>query len=315
MPRSAIATGAVDLVLPAAKIADALVARERGEAFAPRPPRSPTQKPVADLLPEIVDLLRTKTVHDFTLYKHGTLERRIERRMAMAAIKPPRPIISTCCGATPTNSTALAKDLLINVTEFLSRPHGVRLPGRIRSFPTWCAAIAPDRPLRIWVAGCSTGEETYSLAMLFREAIAAAKRDVKLQIFATDVDPDAVARAREGLYPRSIEADVSPERLAQFFTKEDRGYRVSPELRACGRVHGPGRAGRSALLAPRFRFLPQSADLSAARSAGQGHLASSISRCAKAASCCSATPRRSAAADGRFAVVSKTAAPLPPHRR
>ncbi len=86
--------------------------------------------------------------------------------------------------------------------------------------------------MRIWIAGCSSGEETYSLAMLFREAIAAAKRDVKLQVFASDIDADAVAQAREGLYPASIEADVSAERLARFFVKEERGYRISPELRA-----------------------------------------------------------------------------------
>ena len=117
---------------------------------------------------------------------------------------------------------------------------------------------AADQPLRIWIAGCSTGEETYSLAMLFREEIAAAKSDVKLQIFASDVDPDAVASAREGLYPETIEADVSPARLARFFTKEDQHYRVSPALRAIGGVRGSGRAGRSAVLAPRPGVVPQS---------------------------------------------------------
>ena len=99
------------------------------------------------------------------------------------------------------------------------------IPDLVRDHPL-------DRPLRIWVAGCSSGEETYSLAMLFREQIDASKRDVKLQIFASDVDPDAVASAREGLYPDSIEADVSPERLARFFSKEDRFYRISAELRS-----------------------------------------------------------------------------------
>ena len=88
-----------------------------------------------------------------------------------------------------------------------------------------------DRPLRIWVAGCSTGEETYSLAMLFLEEIAAAKRNIKLQVFASDVDEDAVALAREGRYPEAIAADVSPARLARFFTQEEHSYRVVPELR------------------------------------------------------------------------------------
>src|SRR6185436_15313513 len=91
---------------------------------------------------------------------------------------------------------------------------------------------SPDNPIRIWIAGCSTGEETYSLAMLFREQIAASQRNVKLQVFASDVDPDAVASARVGFYPETIEADVSPARLARFFTKEDGGYRISPDLRS-----------------------------------------------------------------------------------
>ena len=86
--------------------------------------------------------------------------------------------------------------------------------------------------MRIWIAGCSTGEETYSLAMLFREEISAAKLNIKLQVFASDVDPDAIASAREGLYPDKIEADVSAARLGRFFSKEEHHYRVSPELRA-----------------------------------------------------------------------------------
>ncbi len=108
----------------------------------------------------------------------------------------------------------LAKDLLINVTHFFRDPKVFDVlaekivPGLVHGH-----APAPDNPVRIWIAGCSTGEETYSLAMLFQEAIAATKQGVKLQIFASDVDPDAVAHAREGLYPETIAADVSPERL------------------------------------------------------------------------------------------------------
>src|SRR4029077_7187913 len=89
-------------------------------------------------------------------------------------------------------------------------------------------------PLRIWVAGCSTGEETYSLAMLFLEEIAAAKRNIKLQVFASDVDEDAVAVAREGRYPEAIAADVSPVRLARFFTQEEHSYRVAAGARGKG---------------------------------------------------------------------------------
>ncbi|MEO9130357.1 MAG: CheR family methyltransferase, partial [Sphingomonas sp.] len=88
-----------------------------------------------------------------------------------------------------------------------------------------------DHPLRVWVAGCSSGEEAYSLAILFMEAIAAARRPIKLQMFASDVDPDAVARAREGLYPDALAVDITPERLKRFFVHDDQGYRVTADLR------------------------------------------------------------------------------------
>ena len=230
MPQSAIATGDVDLVLPAAKIAEALVSRERGAALTPTPKTARSQESVQVLLPKIIDLLRTKTVHDFTHYKPGTLERRVERRMAIAAIKTAGQYLELLLRDS-NERDQLSRDLLINVTgffrdapvfEFLEKSV---IPELVRNHDL-------DRPLRVWVAGCSSGEETYSLAMLFREQIGVSKRDVKLQVFASDVDPDAVAIARDGLYPQSIEADVSPARLAAFFTREDHSYRVSPELRA-----------------------------------------------------------------------------------
>ena len=114
----------------------------------------------------------------------------------------------------------LSRDLLINVTGFF-RDAPVFEFLKTNVIPDLVRDHDPNRPLRIWVAGCSSGEETYSLAMLFREQIDASKRDIKLQVFASDVDPDAVAIAREGLYPQSIEADVSPERLAAFFSRDD----------------------------------------------------------------------------------------------
>ena len=124
----------------------------------------------------------------------------------------------------------LAKDLLINVTGFFRDPNVFDLLAAA-VVPGLVAAQPLDQPIRLWVAGCSTGEETYSLAMIFKEQITAANRDVKLQVFASDVDADAVGEARNGLYPETIEARVSPERLARFFTREDRYYRVSSDLR------------------------------------------------------------------------------------
>ena len=125
----------------------------------------------------------------------------------------------------------LAKDLLIHVTSFFRDPRTFALLAE-KIVPDIVRNHAPDRNIRIWVAGCSTGEETYSLAMLFLEQIAAENRSLKLQIFASDIDPDAVASAREGLYEETIEKDVSAARLARFFTKEDHTYRVTPELRS-----------------------------------------------------------------------------------
>lgn len=232
MPRSAIATAAVDLVLPVAKIPAALISHDRRLALLGSPDvMSPDQTPL-EWLSTIVDLLRTHTPHDFRLYKQGTLRRRIERRMALRGLE-----IGAAARYLDVLSSdkdeldLLAADLLINVTcffrdaavfDFLAK---TIVPDLVRS-------KSPDQPLRIWVSGCSTGEEAYSLAMLFQEAITAARLNLKLQVFASDVDPDAVATARSGHYPATIEADVGPQRLARFFTKEENGYRVSPDLRA-----------------------------------------------------------------------------------
>ncbi len=231
MPRSAIASGAVDDVLAVGLIADALLGR------ADRLARAGTGAPVTNVtaptpLAEIIALLCRTTTHDFRLYKLGTLQRRIERRMAMAAIETDHmDRYLEMLRNDPGEVERLAKDFLINVTGFFRDGKVFDLlaetiiPGLVRDRPA-------DQPLRVWIAGCSTGEETYSLAILLREAITDAKRNVKLQIFASDIDSDAVAAAREGFYPLTIEADVDPKRLARFFTKETRGYRVLPELRS-----------------------------------------------------------------------------------
>jgi two-component system CheB/CheR fusion protein len=237
MPRSAIETGAVAAVLPVAAIPAALLAHR------PEPPASPASGraapaqgddalDVADQwLPRIVELLRTTTVHDFTRYKAGTLRRRVQRRMALASLKPDE--MQRYFDRLRTDASErdlLAKDLLINVTSFFRDP---------TVFATLSETVIPelvrghlaDRPLRIWVAGCSTGEETYSIAILFLEQISLAKRPIKLQVFASDVDADAVAVARDGIYPDTIRGNVSPERLARFFSHEDGDYRVHPDLR------------------------------------------------------------------------------------
>ena len=236
-----------------------------------RPRRNrPRRRSVPDLLPEIVDLLRKKTVHDFTLYKRARSSAASNGAWRWRRSRAAESYLGFL-RRDATELDQLSRDLLINVTGFFRDPSvfdflaASVIPDLVRDH-------ASDRPLRIWVAGCSSGEETYSLAMLLREQIDASNREIKLQIFASDVDADAVASAREGLYPQSIEADVSPERLAHFFTREDRCLSGLARVARKRRVHGAGRPGRPALRASRLRFLPKSADLSSARGAGQSHL-------------------------------------------
>ncbi|HUZ64564.1 MAG TPA: chemotaxis protein CheB [Acetobacteraceae bacterium] len=232
MPRNAILTGAVDLVLPIARIPDALAAYQR--RMSPTWMRTGLEAPAREQasLAAIVDLLRAKTGHDFTLYKPGTLQRRIERRMGMAGIAAADAAgyIDLLRGDVGERDL-LATDLLINVTSFFRDAKVFDLLAK-QIIPELVHRRSADHPLRIWIAGCSTGEETYSLVMLFREEITASNLNVKLQVFASDVDPDAVTAARDGLYPEAISAEVSPTRLSRFFAKEEHGYRVSPELRS-----------------------------------------------------------------------------------
>jgi len=231
MPKSAIATGLVDLVLPADEIPDALI-KGRERAARPRGPPIADEEGANDLLTQIIDLLRAHTAHDFRSYKPGTLSRRIARRMAMAAIPTGRmDLYLRHLDGDADELRLLATDMLINITSFFRDPEVFERLERT-AFSELIAKHPVDRPLRVWTAGCSTGEETYSVAMLLREQMVAQNRDITLQIFASDLDPDAVAIAREGLYPESIVAQVSPARLARFFIREDQSYRVTPALRA-----------------------------------------------------------------------------------
>jgi two-component system CheB/CheR fusion protein len=232
MPSSAIQTGGVDLVLRLADIPAALVRYDRRMALARVHDGGTGDAPPPPWLGTIIELLRRGTVHDFSAYKPGTLQRRIERRMAMAAIESDDTAgYMALLHADGGELDLLAKDLLINVTSFFRDPEvfdhlaQTVIPEIVRGY-------AVDQPLRVWTAGCSTGEETYSLVMLFREEIARQGSPAKLQFFASDVDPDAVASARDGVYPLTIDADVSAERLGRFFVREEQGYRVVSDLRA-----------------------------------------------------------------------------------
>lgn len=232
MPRSAIATGMVDLVLEAAKIPAALMNYAHTLSLGADSDSPAPSTDDAKWLTDIINILREKTAHDFTLYKPGTLQRRIERRMGMRAIKPEdKNSYIEILTADAEEVQSLAKDLLINVTNFF-RDQTVFDYLAEKVIPNLIRSHGSDQPFRIWIAGCSSGEEAYSHAILIQEQIEAQDSHIKLQVFASDVDEDAVISAREGLYPESIEAEVSPDRLARFFVKEGNSYRVASDLRA-----------------------------------------------------------------------------------
>ena len=230
MPRSAIATGAVNLILSTAQIPDALIRYARQHPHLSAGRKAVTQDEVTDIsLAAIIDLLRSRTSQDLSHYKKGTLVRRILRRMALADVKKVDDYINTL-REDGHELELLASDLLIHVTNFFRDPAAFAALART-VIPQLARQHTGDQPIRVWVPGCSTGEEAYSVAMLFFEEFAVAKRSLKLQVFASDVSPEAIAHGRNGLYPGSIKADVSAERLARFFTREDQGYRVTRNLR------------------------------------------------------------------------------------
>jgi two-component system CheB/CheR fusion protein len=230
MPRSAIATGQVDFVLPPDKMPEQLIAYVQ-HAFGHRP------KPIislavedGDILQKVFILLRAQTGHDFSLYKENTIHRRIERRMAVAQIDHLEDYLSYL-RQTRLEVEMLFRELLIGVTNFFRDPpafESLRENVVSRLF-----AEPPRESVRVWVPGCSTGEEAYSLAILIREYLDELKQNFQVQIFATDIDADAIEKARAGVYPNSIAADVSPERLARFFAQDLNGgpYHISKSIR------------------------------------------------------------------------------------
>jgi len=218
MPRSAIATGLVDFVLPPADMPAQLmayVAHAFGQAARPAAP--PPAK-AENAFKKVLILLRAQTGHDFSQYKPSTLHRRIERRMAIHQIETVEQYLLYAQQA-PAEVEALFRDLLIGVTNFFRDPEAFAALEK-QIVPRLFAGKTAGAPVRVWVPGCSTGEEAYTIAILLQEHMEQLRQSFKVQVFATDIDSQAIAAARAGLYPASIVSDVSPERLARFFTSE-----------------------------------------------------------------------------------------------
>jgi two-component system, chemotaxis family, CheB/CheR fusion protein len=231
MPRSAVMTGLADAVEPLAGIPRALAKIGQQIARDAAHRAQPAGYETADIQ-TIIALLHDKVGQDFSAYKRGTLERRIHRRMGLRGL-PAGALVRYRdeLARNKEECLALAEDLLINVTSFFRDPTVFDvLEGSV--IPDLLANLAPNQALRIWVAGCSTGEEAYSLAIIVRDAIMAGRGNTKLQVFASDIDTQAIAVAREGLYSHAIKDEMPADRLARHFVEEEGGYRVTPALRA-----------------------------------------------------------------------------------
>jgi two-component system, chemotaxis family, CheB/CheR fusion protein len=227
MPRSAIDTGQVDYILPVEKMPEELI------KYAKHPylegPASIPAKKVQTVIQKILMLIRTSTKHDFTHYKPATIRRRIERRMALHKILRIADYYRFL-QENPAEVHTLFKDLVICVTSFFRDKEAFKTL-ETKVIPNIIDNRSSGDTIRIWVPGCGSGEEALSLAILLEEAMHRKGKYLHAQIFASDIDPDSIAKARQGDYPESIAADVTPERLKRFFVKRDHFFRVRQEIR------------------------------------------------------------------------------------
>jgi two-component system CheB/CheR fusion protein len=232
MPEAAVATGCVDFVLPPEEIANQLaeigrfIVRASPERVAPDDAARPS---AGDDLRTLFTLLRQRTGVDFTHYRAGTVQRRVVRRMLLHRVESRAEYVAYVRDR-PAELDLLYEDLLIGVSSFFRDPE-VFTELRETGFPALLRGRAPGAPLRIWVAGCSGGEETYSLAIALLEFLEEAETDIPIQVFATDLSESAIARGRAAVYPESIAEQVSAERLRRFFVPEHGKYRIAKFVR------------------------------------------------------------------------------------
>lgn len=230
MMRSAVQTGLVDMVLPAEKMGTKLAAYFRHASRAHDDgARDRRKRGIAEQLSRIIALLRSRTGHDFSGYKDNTILRRIQRRMQVLQIDDPAAFYERL-REEPQQIDLLFQDLLIGVTGFFRDPEVFETLERL-VIPKLFEDRKPDDTVRVWVPGCATGEEAYSIAILLKENAPRGAASPKLQIFATDIDERALDVARAGRYPATIATDVTPKRLKEFFSREDGTYRVASDLR------------------------------------------------------------------------------------
>jgi two-component system, chemotaxis family, CheB/CheR fusion protein len=234
MPRAVIATGAADVVLPVQELVKSLAELARckpqvSQLLRPfgEEPRIEEDDNVA--LSRVLELLKQRTGHDFSKYKQTTVARRLVRRMQLSQCARIDDYL-TYLRENADESRKLLADLLITVTTFFRDPEAWTALAETVIGPL-VERVGSEQQLRAWVAGCATGEEAYTLAILFEEESARRQIRSNFTIFASDIDPDALAVARDGVFPRAIASDLSDARLERFFTAEDDHYRIAPEIR------------------------------------------------------------------------------------
>jgi two-component system CheB/CheR fusion protein len=228
MPGSAIAAGVVDFVLPPARIARELTAIAR-DSRARIELREATETSEEAELNKIFRLLRKAAGVDFTYYKHSTLQRRIKRRMALRGFAKLEDYIRDI-EQNLEEAHALCEDCFITVTSFFREP-AIFEELKKRVFPALVENRGIEDPIRIWVPGCATGDEAYSIAICLMEFLDSAKVSVPFEIFATDISESAIEKARAGTYSGAALAHVSPQRMARFFTRTERGYQIAKTIR------------------------------------------------------------------------------------
>ncbi|NIP72969.1 MAG: PAS domain-containing protein [Gammaproteobacteria bacterium] len=231
MPRSAIAAGAVNIVLPPAKLAGELVriARHPHLLEPEVAPRTEAVVQTQDQLKRIFALLERQFSTDFTYYKHSTIQRRINRRMVVCKVERLQDY-AELLEKNPQELDTLYHDILINVTGFFREPEAFTFLAQ-KVFPELIKDRPAEAAIRVWVPGCSTGEEPYSIAMALSEFMEQAGVQFPMQIFATDIDDRAIAQARAAIYPESMAQDVTETRLRRFFVKVSGGYQVNKAIR------------------------------------------------------------------------------------
>ena len=229
MPRSAIDTGLVDYVLPVEEMPEELIRYVKHPYLESRERELTPDSNYQNFLGKILMLVRASTKHDFSHYKQTTIRRRLGRRMAVHKIEGIADYFRYL-QQNPAEVQTLFKDLVICVTSFFRDPEAFKAL-ETKVIPDILARKPDNAPIRIWVAGCGTGEEALSIAILLAEAMERMEKRYQVQIFATDVDQEAIDKARAGVYPESIGADVSSDRLKRFFIKNDGKFKIKQEIR------------------------------------------------------------------------------------